>query len=113
MLANLLCGDPEPGVHLSGRSIDVSESFGREKMIEVFSILKLVLQDVGHEFVNRLKANFGSATQSILVKLIVQLNLVHRPQLLDLTNITAISGGSHVNRWNESISVSASEWAGS
>jgi hypothetical protein len=73
----LLRREPLPRCDLSGSSINLSEALRREEVIEVLGILEVMLQNVGHIFVNASKSGLRCSALCYLEKLIVELNLVH------------------------------------
>jgi len=78
VVAHLFRWNPLAGVDLGGGPIDMGESFGRKKVIEVLSFfVKIMLQHFGDVFVDRCEASSRCAALSLLIELIIQLNLVH------------------------------------
>jgi hypothetical protein len=66
-----------PGIDLSGGTIDMGKSRRRKELVEVFSFIELLLQDVGDVFVNVAEAGLRRPALDLLVELVVKLNLMH------------------------------------
>ena len=82
VISNLLRWNTLAGVDLSSGPIDVRESLRSKEVIEVLAFLvQVALQHVGDIFVNGYEAGGRRTTLSLLIKLIVQMNLVHDSHL--------------------------------
>ena len=64
-------------VDLGDSPIDVSKAFGREQMVEVFSLFEVQLQDSGHIIVYADEAALSGPALGLLIELVIKLNVAH------------------------------------
>ena len=75
MFPHLLCCQKSPPsrVDLRGRVSEKSQTIRRKQVIQVFDVLKIMLQNVGDILINAPEADFGRSSSCFLEQLIVKL----------------------------------------